>query len=239
MSRTTNQGKTLDVALRLMFWVGKSYLDETNVGALLAEALTADVQAVLADETSRVGADAAVSTSLATVQVYKPLYSPAPTACRAAALAVRLLCRLRLGKGNNVPLAGALAVGPRTRIPDRLVRHVGWMCVGLRGRCCNKDQYTIPMDSPPKGILTVLAAGRRGCRSFRRRCRSRCRSLRFETILPGRAAGARLSEWSVRVPSPLREQNGHNCVAQLTAISICLCSLFLHAASIHCEYHRD
>jgi hypothetical protein len=69
MSRTTNQGKTLDVALRLMFWVGKSYLDETNVGALLAEALTADVQAVLADETSRVGADAAVSTSLATVPV--------------------------------------------------------------------------------------------------------------------------------------------------------------------------
>lgn len=41
---------------------GKSYLDETNVGALLAEALTADVEAVLADETSRVGADAAVST---------------------------------------------------------------------------------------------------------------------------------------------------------------------------------
>jgi hypothetical protein len=52
-----------------VFRVGKSYLDETNVGALLAEALTADVQAVLADETSRVGADAAVSTSLATVPV--------------------------------------------------------------------------------------------------------------------------------------------------------------------------
>jgi ABC-type cobalt transport system substrate-binding protein len=56
--------------------VGKSYLDETNVGALLAEALTADVQAILADETSRVGADAAVSTSLATVPMYKPRYSP-------------------------------------------------------------------------------------------------------------------------------------------------------------------
>jgi hypothetical protein len=73
---------------------GVSYLDETNVGALLAEALTADVQAVLADETSRVGADTAVSTSLATVPVYKPLYSPAPTARRAAALAVRPSCRL-------------------------------------------------------------------------------------------------------------------------------------------------
>lgn len=43
-----------------------SYLDEANVGALLAEALTADVEAVLADQTSRVGADAAVSTMLAT-----------------------------------------------------------------------------------------------------------------------------------------------------------------------------
>jgi hypothetical protein len=37
-----------------------AYLDETNVGGLLTEALTADVQAVLADETSGVGADAAV-----------------------------------------------------------------------------------------------------------------------------------------------------------------------------------
>ena len=39
---------------------GESYLDETNVGGLLAEALTADVEAVLADQTSGVGADAAV-----------------------------------------------------------------------------------------------------------------------------------------------------------------------------------
>lgn len=62
-------------------------LDETNVGGLLAEALTADVKAVLADQTSRVGADAA--------------------------------------------LAGALAVGPRTRIPNRLVRHDVWLW-----RCC-------------------------------------------------------------------------------------------------------
>ena len=37
-----------------------AYLDETNVGGLLTEALTADVQAVLADETGGVGANAAV-----------------------------------------------------------------------------------------------------------------------------------------------------------------------------------
>ena len=40
--------------------IDESYLDETNVGGLLAEALTADVEAVLADQTSGVGADAAV-----------------------------------------------------------------------------------------------------------------------------------------------------------------------------------
>ena len=39
---------------------GLSYLDESDVGALLPEALTADVEAVLADKTGRVGADAAV-----------------------------------------------------------------------------------------------------------------------------------------------------------------------------------
>lgn len=37
-----------------------SYLGEANVGALLTEALTADVQAVLADQTSLVGADTAI-----------------------------------------------------------------------------------------------------------------------------------------------------------------------------------
>ena len=35
-------------------------LDEANVGGLLAEALTADVEAVLADETGLVGANTAV-----------------------------------------------------------------------------------------------------------------------------------------------------------------------------------
>ena len=39
------------------------YLGEADVGRLLSEALTADVQAVLADETSLVGADTAISTS--------------------------------------------------------------------------------------------------------------------------------------------------------------------------------
>jgi hypothetical protein len=39
--------------------MSSSYLDESNIGGLLSEALTADVEAVLADETGLVGADAA------------------------------------------------------------------------------------------------------------------------------------------------------------------------------------
>lgn len=38
----------------------RPYLDESNIGSLLSEALTADVEAVLADETGLVGADAAI-----------------------------------------------------------------------------------------------------------------------------------------------------------------------------------
>lgn len=40
--------------------ISDAYLDESNVGGLLTEALTADVKTVLADETGLVGADAAV-----------------------------------------------------------------------------------------------------------------------------------------------------------------------------------
>jgi hypothetical protein len=39
------------------------YLGESNISTLLPEALTADVEAVFADETGLVGADAAVQIS--------------------------------------------------------------------------------------------------------------------------------------------------------------------------------
>jgi Zn-dependent M28 family amino/carboxypeptidase len=45
---------------RVEFTPGAAYLDESNVGGLFTEALTADVQAVLADQTSLVCADSAV-----------------------------------------------------------------------------------------------------------------------------------------------------------------------------------
>lgn len=52
------------------------YLDETNVGALLTEALTADVEAVLADETGLVGADAAVHETVSTLPFRYSILSP-------------------------------------------------------------------------------------------------------------------------------------------------------------------
>jgi hypothetical protein len=45
----------------------KIYLDESNIRGLLSEALTADVQAILADQTSLVGADTAISQLSASV----------------------------------------------------------------------------------------------------------------------------------------------------------------------------
>lgn len=41
-----------------------SYLGEANVGGLLTEALTADVESVLADETGLVGADTAAKKNM-------------------------------------------------------------------------------------------------------------------------------------------------------------------------------
>jgi len=55
-------------------WVG-SYLDEANVGGLLSEALTADVQAVLADETSLVLADTAMKADMLAIDL-APMISP-------------------------------------------------------------------------------------------------------------------------------------------------------------------
>jgi hypothetical protein len=104
----------------------KSYLDETNVGALLAEALTADVEAVLADQTHGVSADAAVR--FLSALHCRISHCPFRHGWRSVPFHISIQC---LRYENNVPLAGALAVGPRTRIPDRLVRHVGWLCEGL------------------------------------------------------------------------------------------------------------
>ena len=65
------------------------YLDESDVGGLLAKALTADVKTVLADETGLVGADAAVrsvsSYVLPRVRAQIP-YNPPPRLSRSVSL---------------------------------------------------------------------------------------------------------------------------------------------------------
>jgi hypothetical protein len=53
---------------------GKLYLDESNVRGLLSEALTADVQAILADQTSLVGADTATSQQSAPTHIFPSIY---------------------------------------------------------------------------------------------------------------------------------------------------------------------
>lgn len=117
---------------------GESYLDETNVGGLLAEALTADVEAVLADQTSGVGADAAVRIMSASVLPSESMRALRLVllhiaACRATAMQrqhPRPLPQTCIVA--NVPLAGALAVSPRAGVPDRLVRHDVWL-IGVFG----------------------------------------------------------------------------------------------------------
>jgi hypothetical protein len=89
-----------------------------------------------------VGADTAVSASSVNAQICASLQLSTSTAFLVAASPTLLKYRIRFEENNNVPLAGALSVGPRTRIPDRLVRHVGWLCVGLRCRCYTRNQYT-------------------------------------------------------------------------------------------------
>lgn len=79
------------------------YLDEANVVGLLTEALTADVEAVLADETGLVGADAAVFVGGVVSDVEKALVYEVSS-----------------------PAAGTLAVVARARVPDGFVRHLGW-----------------------------------------------------------------------------------------------------------------
>ena len=64
------------------------YLDEADVGGLLTEALTADVEAVLADQTSGVGADAAVGGMSASV-IFEALVPSIVPCCMTALRAHR------------------------------------------------------------------------------------------------------------------------------------------------------
>lgn len=109
----------LALVLRILYFpfllADATDLVEANVGGLLTEALTADVQAVLADETGLVGADTAVR---------NPMLAPCPLHATLYLPILRDFILFHFGVGY-APLAAALAVGARARVPDRLVRHVG------------------------------------------------------------------------------------------------------------------
>lgn len=109
---------------------GIAYLLETNVGGLLTEALTADVQAVLADETGLVGADTAVKKSM----LAHPVLYAAPSLAASAMIPASEI--LATGQIVDIPLPGALAVGAWARKPDALVRHIcGCFCRLTEGTC--------------------------------------------------------------------------------------------------------
>jgi hypothetical protein len=123
---------------------GASYLDKANIGSLLTEALTADVEAVLADKTGLVGADAAIQeyTSARLHKIDLPFIIEIYSLSNMQSFLLLLLlvpCPARKSQKQDressmdVPLTRALAVGARARVPDRFVRHVcGWECGGWR-----------------------------------------------------------------------------------------------------------
>lgn len=91
-----------------------SYLDKANVGRLLTEALTADVKAVLADETGLVCADSAIENHVALAGIFHFFASIKP-----------------FRKYRDVPGTRALAVSSRARVPDGFVRHVDGCVVAI------------------------------------------------------------------------------------------------------------
>jgi hypothetical protein len=101
-----------------------SYLEEPNLVRLLTEALTADVETILADQTSLVGADTAIEHEIvSTILSFRccSILLVHPSCCSMAFPFVE-------PKFNfHSPLAGALAVLARARKPNGFVRHVGDM----------------------------------------------------------------------------------------------------------------
>lgn len=100
-------------------------LVEANVGGLLTEALTADVQAVLADETGLVGADTAVVEKIHMLALRSLEYVLYCHFAFCMSFSIAFISPSIFLLGVNAPFAAALAVGARARVPDRLVRHIG------------------------------------------------------------------------------------------------------------------
>lgn len=81
----------------------KLYLDESNVRGLLSEALTADVQAILADQTSFVGANTAISqqSAPAPISSHPPISISISRNCQGVRTRRELPCRRFLGASSR------------------------------------------------------------------------------------------------------------------------------------------
>ena len=107
---------------------GVAYLGKTDSGSLLTEALTAEVKAVLADETSLVGAEAAVGTHyqhsppISLVPLSIPLLLSIPQ----MTLLHSLMPDGRPNEDGCSPLTAALAELAGAREPNGVVGHFGW-----------------------------------------------------------------------------------------------------------------
>jgi hypothetical protein len=162
--------------------LGRAYLDEANVGRLLAEALTADVEAVLADQTGLVGADAAVSKRKKNVSISVSLSRSLSAVFLFPTPRSKFCCNPPgVGLGDVLPGAGALAVGARARVPDGFVSHFD---CGL----CVLGKQGIVLELAELGLASWKAVGR--CRDGRPKFQS-CKgtSKLAETFLCGSREG--------------------------------------------------
>jgi hypothetical protein len=112
-----------------------THLGETDVGGLLTEALTADVQAVLADETSLVGADTAAKPSVS-----------CPSHTHIHAIIPILL---------DLPLAGSLSVCAWAAVPT-----VGGMLVAFARVSVDRSGYEHRFVRHLDGDAVVVICGK-------------------------------------------------------------------------------
>ena len=100
----------------MLWWVELAqvaYLNESNIGGLFSEALSADVQSIFADETGLVCANSAsITHELAYILPFNDLH-------------VFFYDLLQKWGHSDIPSASTFSVGSGSGVPDWFVRHVG------------------------------------------------------------------------------------------------------------------
>lgn len=83
---------------------------ETNIVGIFTEALTANVEVVLADQSSSVSADTAIQDVMLTIDKAFPMADS--------------MASFQIAHSPNIPLTRAFAIVLGTRVPDVAVGHV-------------------------------------------------------------------------------------------------------------------